>query len=619
MQLAEKYLYRHIDSARQILKQCIQLAERNKDYAALGDALSFMGTSYYSNDDYDSALIYYQKAETEFEKDTSPRAAVNIAANRMSMGTAWLQRGDHQKAIQVYLEAINILEKFKDYSNLVTAYANIGLVYNDLKQFDKALHYHQKALDICYAFPTEAPEEATAQVQMLQTLDYLNLKQYDRALVSLHRSDSMAKALRSDYISTIYYGMEGKYYHEMKQYQASVKSFEKSLHYADLSGNQFQKASSYQQLGINFFLLNKYKESIDYLLRSITISRKIGDKIRERKTLEYLSQAYARIHQNEEAVNYYQQFIALSDSLNQSETKKRINEIENQYQSRKKADSILVLKKNNQLQLAAIHRKETLNIALITGGVLLLLIGFLFYRYLRHKHQLLKNTEELHRQRIQEMEKERQLVAVQSVLKGQEEERSRLAKDLHDGVGGLLSGVKFSLSTMKGNVYLSEDHARAVNKIIVQLDQSINELRRVSHNMMPEALIKYGLKEALENYCENLNLGGELNVRLQAYGLESRLEQSTEIVLYRIVQELLNNVIKHAEAKNVLIQLVREEDRFSLTVEDDGKGFIMNDASMKRGAGLANIKARVDYLGGTVDFNAVPGEGTSVNIVGNCS
>jgi signal transduction histidine kinase len=206
------------------------------------------------------------------------------------------------------------------------------------------------------------------------------------------------------------------------------------------------------------------------------------------------------------------------------------------------------------------------------------------------------------------------LIAVQSVLKGQEEERSRLAKDLHDGVGGLLSGIKLSMSTMKGNVFLSEQNAQAFGNVIMQLDQSIAELRRVSHNMMPEALIKYGLKEALENYCENLNISGKLKVQLQTYGMETRMEQNTEIIIYRIVQELLNNIIKHAEAKKVLIQLSLEDEQFNLTVEDDGKGFDVNE--IKDGAGLANIKARSEYLNGSIDIVSKKGEGTSINIVG---
>ena len=213
----------------------------------------------------------------------------------------------------------------------------------------------------------------------------------------------------------------------------------------------------------------------------------------------------------------------LSDSLNEAETKRTINEIENQYQAKKKQDSILVLQKTNQLQQLALHKKKIQNIFLVTSLVLLLLIALLIYRNFRSRHRLLQQNELLQSRRIRELEKERQLVAAHAIMKGQEQERSRLARDLHDGVGGLLSGIKLSLSTMKGNVFLSEENVNVFNHILTQMDQSIGELRRVSHNMMPEALIKYGLKEALENYCENLNLSGKIKVQVQAYCTEQRM------------------------------------------------------------------------------------------------
>lgn len=241
-------------------------------------------------------------------------------------------------------------------------------------------------------------------------------------------------------------------------------------------------------------------------------------------------------------------------------------------------------------------------------------MGALLYCNSRHRHYILKQNELLHTRRISELEKEHQLVAMQSVLKGQEEERGRLAKDLHDGVGGLLSGVKLSLSTMKGNVFLSEKNAMAVERVLEQLDQSITELRRVSHNMMPESLIKFGLGETIENYCAQINQNGPLRIRFQSYGLEQRLDESSEIIIYRILQELLNNILKHAGAREVLVQLIREAKRFDLTVEDDGKGFILDAAMAGNGAGLSNIRSRAAYLGGKLDIHTAPGQGTSIHI-----
>src|SRR5206468_5605274 len=126
------------------------------------------------------------------------------------------------------------------------------------------------------------------------------------------------------------------------------------------------------------------------------------------------------------------------------------------------------------------------------------------------------------------------------------------------------------------------------------LDTSIQELRRVAHNMMPEDLVKFGLDEALKDYCNNLNNSHILNVRYQSFGMEQRIEGNIEIIIYRIIQELLNNIFKHAKATEVLVQLLREENRLSITVEDNGKGFDIHDLEKTKGAGWANIRNRID-------------------------
>lgn len=616
LELAGEYTFNNIDSVKAIIQECLLLADKQNNYARTGDAYATLGTGYYRRDQYDSALHYFEVAESYYQKDSSAERDANIAANRMSMGTALLQQGYHQTALHAYLAAIAPLEKLKDYNNLVTAFANIGLVYNDLKQFDKALMYHEKALALSVTPSSNASREKTAQVQMLVAFDHINLHQFDRADAALQKADSIIRLEPSDYLCAIFYSMEGRYYEALRSLPRAVEAFEAALHYAVKSGQPFQEANDRLRLGKIYLEQAAYDKGVANLLKSLAVSRKIGDKIRERTALEYLSDAYAKTGNNAEAVRYYRQYFLLSDSLNEADNKKKINEIENRYQNKQKADSILVLQKNAQLQRLALHKKESQNLFIIAAALLLALIGLLVYRNLRHKHRLLKQSEEINNQRILDLERERQLVAAQSLMKGQEEERSRLAKDLHDGVGGLLSGVKLSLATMRGNMFLSEENAGAIGAIINQLDGSISELRRVSHNMMPEALITYGLTEALENYCENINQSGQARIRLQIYGMEQRMDQDTEIILYRIVQELLNNIIKHAAASQVLIQLVREGERFSLTAEDDGKGFDMHAEGFRRGAGLQNIQARVAYLNGTVDIRTAPGEGTSVTIEG---
>jgi signal transduction histidine kinase len=236
------------------------------------------------------------------------------------------------------------------------------------------------------------------------------------------------------------------------------------------------------------------------------------------------------------------------------------------------------------------------------------------YRNLRTRQQLAKQQDELQQQRIRELEKDKQLVAVDAMLKGQEEERSRLAKDLHDGLGGLLSGVKFSLINMKDNLIITPDNMAIFERSLDMIDGSIKELRRVAHNMMPEMLVKFGLDEALKEYCNSINATKLLSVKYQSMGMDNRIEKSSEIIIYRIIQELLNNIIKHAAATTAMVQLIKEEDRFNIVVEDNGKGFDTALLKTNKGAGLTSVQSRVDYLKGRLDIHSENGTGTLVNI-----
>jgi len=200
------------------------------------------------------------------------------------------------------------------------------------------------------------------------------------------------------------------------------------------------------------------------------------------------------------------------------------------------------------------------------------------------------------------------------MLKGQEEERSRIAKDLHDGLGGLLSGTKLSFVNVKETLVMTPEHAVYFDKSLSMLDNAIGDLRKVAHNLMPEALVKYGLNDALRDFCDSIQFSSGLKVSYQQFGKKRKLDNTAEVFIYRIVQELVNNVVKHADASEIIVQLTMSPDKVSLAVEDDGKGFNKLRIEQTKGAGIANIKYRVQYFNGTWDIVTSPGNGTSVNI-----
>lgn len=225
--------------------------------------------------------------------------------------------------------------------------------------------------------------------------------------------------------------------------------------------------------------------------------------------------------------------------------------------------------------------------------------------HLRNKNT--KAKKQLADNKVIQLEQEKQLVATQSVLEGETAERTRLARDLHDGLGGMLSAVKLNLFDMKKDVIIEEEDVFRFNKVLEMLDKSMRELRRVAHNMMPESLSRYGLNIALSDFCDSLP-----NVKFHRFGNNERLNQKLEIIVYRTVHELVNNALKHAEATEINVQLLQEEDRVSVTVQDNGKGF---DPTVKTdGIGLISIQNRVTSFNGTMNICSKTGEGTEVNV-----
>jgi signal transduction histidine kinase len=205
-----------------------------------------------------------------------------------------------------------------------------------------------------------------------------------------------------------------------------------------------------------------------------------------------------------------------------------------------------------------------------------------------------------------------QEIAVKAVIEAEENERQRIAKDLHDGVGQMMSAAKMNLSAFESEInFTSNEQKQSLEKVIQLVDESCKEVRTVSHIMMPNALLKNSLAAAIHDFVNKLN-NKTLRAHVHTEGLDERMDSNIETVLYRVIQECVHNAIKHAGATTLDISLIRDKDGISGTVEDNGKGFDVTDKENFEGIGLKNIITRIEYLKGTVDFDSAPGRGTVV-------
>ena len=568
-----------------------------------------IGNCYIELNKMDSAAIGFENAGSigRLLKDSlkQGRAAANL-------GNVYLHKNDRVRAMDYYLQAAKIWENSENKKYLPSLYSNINALLEEQKEHTKAMEYANKAIAL-----SKQLGDTLSLVDGLINLSvsYHNLGQKEKAFQILEQALPLAKKNEDLYQLVTITNNMGDYYIANKNFPAAQISSLEMLAYSKKIGNQYFLSSANLMLAKVYYELKQQDKASVY----IADAEKLANEIGERAELNDIYKIRGDIEQAKgnykSAASYYAKTIELRDSLFEAGTSEKIAEAEAKYQNEKKQKEIVQFEKNTQIQSLNLKQKSTLNYFLIGSLAALLIVGFLVYRNLRNRQQLARQRDQIQQQRIRDLEKDKQLVAVDSMLQGQEEERSRLAKDLHDGLGGLLSGVKFSLTNMKDNFIVTPDNMVVFERSLDMIDTSIRELRRVAHNMMPEMLTKFGLDEALKEYCSTVNATKLLSVKYQSVGMDNRIEKSAEIVIYRIIQELLNNAMKHSEASEVFVQLIKEERRLNVVVEDNGKGF-ENDLldNNKRGAGLTSIQSRVDYLKGRLDINSEPGKGTFVNI-----
>lgn len=240
----------------------------------------------------------------------------------------------------------------------------------------------------------------------------------------------------------------------------------------------------------------------------------------------------------------------------------------------------------------------------------IILIFLLLYAY-KQRARSIKRRDELHALAMEQEKQNSKISTLTALLQGQEQERGRLARDLHDGLGGLLSGTKHQLSYL--NPHQSENLQEGISKSLEQIDGAVEELRRVAHNLMPDLLMKYGLEVAIEEFASRIS-NNALDIHTEFINYSNSLSQEKQLIVYRIIQELVNNAIKHAETSEIIIQISEEQNQLNVTVEDNGKGFDLAALDVRKTAGFHNIELRVQFLKGTMNITSELNIGTSIEI-----
>lgn len=607
------YFYINTDTAKakeycaEVLKEA---GSTNYDFEK-AESYRIAGIYFGNAADFEKALFYYNKAEKLYGSINTKAGNIGFAKTLTNIASFFQKNGDMQTSLIKYMEAESVLLQHNDNAALLKIYLGLVDIHLHLNKNEKAMMYMDKAKSL-----SNLIDDPYVRVEYL--INYANNLTYENKFKEAAPVYEQARTIagQNDFfrlLSVCEYDYAFMLTRQEKYEESKIYYF-KSAEYARKAGSKFDECDAMYKYGKAFYYNNELEAANKILLPALKQAEEIKSKLLIRNILDVLYYLEEERGNYKKAYDYLQRYVDTIYEIFSEDDQKQTNFLNAKYQAAQKEHEISKLLTEQKIQNLELEKRNNL-ILLLTLLVISFLIAFFFVRqYYKNKRKIAEQNVKIHRQKVNELEKEKQLVAVQAALEGEENERFRIARDLHDGLGGLLSGTKLTLSSYKEAYVPNEEATNTFNQALNLLDTSITELRRVARNLMPQALLNYGLKEAISEFCDSIDKSGNLKVKHQFFGLENRLLQNMELTIYRIIQELLNNVIKHSGASQAVIQLIQEEERISLLVQDNGKGFEKEMIESFTGHGLKNIKSRVESMGGHFEIDSLPGRGTEITV-----
>lgn len=565
----------------------------------------FAGQYFLRTNKLDQAGTALLRADTLLQKYPISDAYLTRAKSLYNYGVIQ-QIKDNQKAFTELLTAkiIPLARQAGDSVYVGKCYLAMGIVFKNTGQFDKAEPYCEDAIRLFKKY-NSSPEQLVIAYNTIAE-NYLFLHKIKDARIVLSLSYDLLKAYpESDYFLP-YYAADAMCANEEKQYSRALTSINSGIALAQKYGQVFHE-QRLQVQKVNVFAQQKNYKGVREILLGLYGQPSWSAYATNRMFIDSaLASAYAAEGNMRMAYEWQKKYSNLSDSFYQSQLRNDIAALEIKYQSAEKENKIMALEAEKKQAALKAKNQQLTNLLLGIASAFLLIVTAFLVIYYRNSKKLALQKELSYRQQLKEIEQEQELKLTQAMLKGEEHERQRVARDLHDGLGGMLAGIKIKLSGQSktgGNL----------DAVIGQLDQSVTELRRIARNMMPESLLKTGLEAGLADLCESL-MNEETQIEFQAFGIQKDIPLATQAHIYRIIQEILSNTIRHADASKIILQCSQNEKIFLITAEDNGKGFDTGTIADAKGIGFSNIKSRVEYLKGKMDIASVINEGTTINI-----
>ncbi len=585
------YIYYDLKNASIYAEKGLVLARKDGNKLMESKFNAAFGRIYNTKTSYDTALVYWEKALDLAIKAKNKKQEASVY---LGIGNLYGRQENAIRALEYFTKVLSIYEDIGSEKDCSMVLCNIASIHRAMDNTERAIYYLERAKNITEKF---GDTDGKMQVYFELGAIYYVQNKSDQALeyalkaheISRNIGNKVYQAAISEILLSVYAERDDD------------RAFDYANDCLSLSteiGDPIMMAGAWNSLSNLYRIRKHYEECETAALKAWEIdSTNLNTGI---NILQNLTLANIAMGNKDKASKYLTNYAGIINKHIDKTSRELLTEMEVKYETEKK-----------ELRIAALEKEKQFYIWLSIAGaaVLLLAFGVLFYRHrlTEQKRKVAEQQRELAEQKVKQLEQEKQLIAAQAELEGEAAERSRLARDLHDGLGGLLSIVKLNLKDMKSYTVMDGTDVDRFGKALDVLDQSIGELRRVAHHLMPESLMRYGLHVSLEDYCRAIP-----GASFHYYGSDTRLDSRLEVLIYRCAYELVNNAVKHAGASVINVQLMVDDGLVSLTVHDNGRGF--DPSTVTSGAGLENIRTRVSAYNGKIHIHTAPGKGTEVSI-----
>ncbi len=510
-------------------------------------------------------------------------------------GVAHRLKGDLENSIKSLFESAKLAAE-KGYPIFeAEAFSEISNTYIANEDFDNSLIYQTKAIDIF----REHKINKRLCIALLNTgFNYYSLGKLDTALELYNEAEPIFDEINMDIGKAYTIGNRALVYWKQGNYAKAEENLLYAINMLKPLGDQFGMADYHNQLGNIYLEQNRIKETIFHTEKSIEMAKNLGLKEQIRDATLLLSKLYTKKEDYKEALKYQTEYIVYKDSVQNKEQTKKIADVRTDFEVDLREKEIDLLEKLNT------------NYIVIAFILLILTITVLLYFRQRFKTTKLIASHErrAHNDKIKNLLKTHEAKVLQSMIQGKDNEKKRLAQELHNHFGSLLATIKVNISRI-------EENAIPNHKTLISLvDQACADIRNMSHSLNMGISEDFGLVLALRELTVHLQQSKELEVEFSATMNDGIIDSESEIIIYRIVQELVSNVLKHAKSTklSILLTCFNDENLINILVQDNGKGF---DASKKSdGMGLEGIKEIVTHFEGSISFDSNAISGTTVNI-----